>query len=65
MRDQRVVVIGQGYVGLPVAMRAVEVGYDVVGLDCDGARVASLRRGKSYVDDVGEMVLAEVDWTSL
>ena len=28
----RVVVIGQGYVGLPLAMRAVEVGFDVVGL---------------------------------
>ena len=33
------VVIGQGYVGLPVAMRAVEVGYTVVGLDTDTVRV--------------------------
>ena len=30
---QKVVVIGQGYVGLPLAVRAVERGYDVVGLD--------------------------------
>ena len=28
----RLVVVGQGYVGLPLAMRAVEVGHDVVGL---------------------------------
>ena len=31
----RVVVIGQGYVGLPLAVRAVEVGFDVVGFDID------------------------------
>jgi UDP-N-acetyl-D-mannosaminuronate dehydrogenase len=29
-RTARVVVVGQGYVGLPVAMRAVEVGYSVI-----------------------------------
>jgi UDP-N-acetyl-D-glucosamine dehydrogenase len=29
----KVVVVGQGYVGLPVAVRAVEVGFDVVGLE--------------------------------
>ena len=27
--------MGQGYVGLPLAMRAVEAGYDVVGYDVD------------------------------
>ena len=34
-RTQTVVVVGQGYVGLPVAMRAVEQGYRVVGVDVD------------------------------
>jgi UDP-N-acetyl-D-mannosaminuronate dehydrogenase len=29
-RPRRVAILGQGYVGLPVAMRSVEVGYDVV-----------------------------------
>ena len=28
-------VVGQGYAGLPVAMRAVEAGFDVVGFDVD------------------------------
>lgn len=55
---QRVVVVGQGYVGLPVAMRAVEVGHDVVGLDVDGARVSALRQGRSYVEDVPDRILA-------
>ncbi len=54
----RVVVIGQGYVGLPLAMRAVEAGYEVVGYDTDAARVKRLIAGESYVEDVPEPVLA-------
>jgi UDP-N-acetyl-D-glucosamine dehydrogenase len=46
------VVIGQGYVGLPVAMRAVEVGHRVVGYDVDDTRVSQLAEGNSYVEDV-------------
>ncbi len=45
-------VIGQGYVGLPLAMLGVQAGYDVVGVDFDSDRVARLQRGESYVDDV-------------
>jgi UDP-N-acetyl-D-mannosaminuronic acid dehydrogenase/UDP-N-acetyl-D-glucosamine dehydrogenase len=51
------VVIGQGYVGLPVAMRAVEVGYRVVGLDTDTVRVWALQDGRSFVDDVSDAQL--------
>ena len=47
-----VVVVGQGYVGLPLAMRAVEVGYRVVGVDLDLDRIGGLLAGSSYVDDV-------------
>jgi UDP-N-acetyl-D-glucosamine dehydrogenase len=55
----RVAVVGQGYVGLPLSMRAVEVGHQVVGFDIDGARVKRLAAGESYVDDVrGEAVMA-------
>jgi nucleotide sugar dehydrogenase len=46
------VVVGQGYVGLPLAMRAVEVGYDVVGLEVDESRIKRLTSGDSYVEDV-------------
>lgn len=48
----KVVVIGQGYVGLPVAMRSVQVGYQVVGLDVDKRRVEGLLLGESYVEDI-------------
>ena len=40
-----VAVVGQGYVGLPLAMRAVQVGHDVVGYDVDPARVKRLAAG--------------------
>jgi len=58
MAAGRVVVVGQGYVGLPLAMRASEVGYDVVGFDVDAARIDRLTRGESYVGDVSAPRLA-------
>lgn len=57
VKDRKVVIVGQGYVGLPVAMRAVEVGYSVVGVDLDKNRVNSLQNGDSYVDDVSDVQL--------
>ena len=57
-RPGKVVVVGQGYVGLALAMRAVEVGYDVVGFDQDEERVKRLAGGDSYVEDVPDAVLA-------
>jgi len=56
-RTARVVVIGQGYVGLPVAMRAVEVGFPVVGYDVSEARIAALRSSSSYVGDISDAEL--------
>jgi UDP-N-acetyl-D-glucosamine dehydrogenase len=48
----RVVIAGQGYVGLPLAVRAAECGHDVIGYDVDTARVGRLVAGDSYVEDV-------------
>ncbi len=55
---RRLVVVGQGYVGLPLAMRAVEVGYDVTGFEIDDHRVARLAAGDSYIEDVSGDELA-------
>jgi UDP-N-acetyl-D-mannosaminuronic acid dehydrogenase/UDP-N-acetyl-D-glucosamine dehydrogenase len=57
-RSARVLIVGQGYVGLPVAMRAVEVGFDVVGLEASPERAAALQAGSSYVADVPDEQLA-------
>ncbi len=56
---KKVVVVGQGYVGLPLAMRAVEVGYEVVGFDIDPRRVELLATATSYVEDVTSEQLVE------
>ncbi|MHB1987949.1 MAG: nucleotide sugar dehydrogenase [Acidimicrobiales bacterium] len=53
-----VVVVGQGYVGLPLAMRAAQAGYQVVGYEVDEARVKRLISGDSYVEDVSSEELA-------
>lgn len=52
------VVVGQGYVGLPMALRAVEVGIAVTGLDSNTRVVADLNRGVSHIDDVSAADLA-------
>lgn len=54
----KLVVVGQGYVGLPLAMRAVEVGYNVVGLDVDANRIKDLTAGASYVEDISDEQLS-------
>lgn len=55
--SEKLVVIGQGYVGLPISMRAVEVGYQVLGLDVDTSRSHRLAAGTSYVEDVSDETL--------
>jgi UDP-N-acetyl-D-mannosaminuronic acid dehydrogenase/UDP-N-acetyl-D-glucosamine dehydrogenase len=55
----RVVILGQGYVGLPVAMRAVQVGFDVIGFDVAKDRVDRLRGGKTFIDDISDDEIAE------
>jgi len=51
-------IVGQGYVGLPVAMRAVEAGMTVIGLDVDEAKVEHLAAGRSHIDDVTDADVA-------
>jgi UDP-N-acetyl-D-mannosaminuronic acid dehydrogenase/UDP-N-acetyl-D-glucosamine dehydrogenase len=58
VQKRRVVVVGLGYVGLPLAARAVEVGHEVVGFDVNTARVGLLASGRSFVDDVSDADIA-------
>jgi len=55
---RRVVILGQGYVGLPVSMRAVQAGFDVVGFDVAKDRVDRLRSGKTFIDDISDDEIA-------
>jgi UDP-N-acetyl-D-glucosamine dehydrogenase len=47
-----VVIIGLGYVGLPLAQAAVRAGLRVTGLDVRAAVVEGLNGGRSHVDDL-------------
>ena len=51
-RIARVAIIGQGYVGLPLAVEFARAGFTVVGVDNDVDRVAGLGLGQSYTPDV-------------
>ncbi len=53
-RSTKLVVVGQGYVGLPLALRAVDAGFEVVGFDTDADRVKQLAAGSSYVEDIAD-----------
>ncbi|MBQ0866361.1 nucleotide sugar dehydrogenase [Streptomyces sp. RK75] len=44
--------MGQGYVGLPLAVRAAEAGHEVVGYDVDPDRIKTLLTGGTVTDDV-------------
>ena len=52
-RKVTVGVIGQGYVGLPLALVFEEAGFEVVGLDVDTRKVDALMRGESYIKHIG------------
>ena len=53
-----VVIIGLGYVGLPLAQEAVRVGLQVTGLDIKQATVDGLNAGRSHVDDLSDADIA-------
>ena len=59
MQDRHIVIIGQGYVGLPLAVAASQSGRTVVGVDLDKARVDGLNGGVSPIGDVSDHELAE------
>ncbi|MER5635366.1 nucleotide sugar dehydrogenase [Kitasatospora sp. NPDC002227] len=52
------VVIGLGYVGLPLAREATASGLTVAGLDTSAGLVASLNSGVSHVDDITDAEVA-------
>lgn len=57
-KSAHVVVVGVGYVGLPLVAEFARTGFRVTGYDKDPDKVASLRRGVSYIKDVPTSDLA-------
>src|SRR4051795_696109 len=53
-------IVGLGYVGLPLAVSFAEAGEHVIGIEVNARRVAQLRRGESYIEDVPDSRLQAV-----
>ncbi|MBN8868926.1 MAG: nucleotide sugar dehydrogenase [Solirubrobacterales bacterium] len=45
-------IVGLGYVGLPIAVAFAEAGREVIGLDTDPAKIDSINRAESYIEDI-------------
>lgn len=56
-KRQTLAIIGQGYVGLPLAMAAVGAGWAVIGIDNSEVRVAQINSGSSPIEDIPDAQL--------
>ena len=54
----RVAIIGQGYVGLTIAVGAAGAGHSVVGFDVNDGLVTQLNAGKSHIEGISDTELA-------
>lgn len=61
-KDEKISVIGLGYVGLPVAIEFAKK-YDVIGFDIDEQKVAKYRSGIDVTDEVGNEMVQQTTMT--
>jgi UDP-N-acetyl-D-glucosamine dehydrogenase len=52
-------IVGLGYVGLPLLLRFVEVGFRVIGIDIDPDKTNKLNQGQSYIEHISAQSVAE------
>jgi len=58
----KISVIGQGYVGLPLAIHAAESGYLVAGIDLDDLKIQEIKSGNSTIEDISsERLLTQIN----
>ena len=55
----QITVVGQGYVGLPLAIAASTLGNNVFGLDNNENKITTLKNGKSLIEDLSDEVIRE------
>ena len=58
--NNKISVIGLGYVGLPLAILSAQSGYKVTGIDTDSNKINMLKIGKSTVEDILDSDVHEV-----
>jgi UDP-N-acetyl-D-glucosamine dehydrogenase len=59
-RTARIVVVGMGYVGLPLALLLCEEGFPVIGLDVDARKVEILNGGGSHIARIAESQIRSI-----
>jgi UDP-N-acetyl-D-glucosamine dehydrogenase len=52
-------IVGLGYVGLPLMLRYVDVGFRVLGIDIDAGKVERLNGGQSYIEHIPAKQIAQ------
>ena len=58
IKQMRVAIIGQGYVGLTITEGALLAGHQVIGIDKSAAVVSGLKSGKSHIEGITDSVIA-------
>jgi UDP-N-acetyl-D-glucosamine dehydrogenase len=56
--SQLISIVGQGYVGLPLAIAASKVGLEVTGLDIDSEKVSGINNRKSPIEDISDLEIS-------
>jgi len=56
----RIAIVGQGYVGLPLAIAAAVAGHNVVGIDTNPNQIALLTKGISPIGDISDADISTV-----
>ena len=56
----KVSIIGQGYVGLPLAISCAQAGFEVTGIDLSEEKVSQLNSYRSIVEDVSDSEVKSV-----
>ena len=59
IKQMRVAIIGQGYVGLTITQGALLAGHQVIGIDKSAAVISSLKSGKSHIEGISDAVIAD------
>ena len=57
-KKAKIGIVGLGYVGLPLARRYAEVGYNVIGFEIDDVKVNKLLRNESYIKHIDSADIA-------
>ena len=56
----KVAIVGQGYVGLPLAIAASKAGHNIVGIDTNPNQIALLAKGISPIGDISDADISTV-----